>query len=156
PIDDVLAGVLREALAGAGPFAALDPAAREALAARATRCTFAAGDVIVRAGGVARAMYVLLVGRVQVYVEDEAGRARVPAKLGPGAFFGEQALLPGREGRRNASVRAHSLVVLARIDRATLGELLQRAGGLAERLAAVGDAQLARRLAEETALRLDL
>jgi ferredoxin-NADP reductase/cytochrome P450/CRP-like cAMP-binding protein len=112
--------------------------------------------VIVRAGGVARAMYVLLVGHVQVYVEDEAGRARVLAKLGPGAYFGEQALLPGRDGRRNASARAHSLVVLARIDRAALGDLLQQTGGLTERLAAVGDAQLARRLAEETALRLDL
>lgn len=156
PIDDVLAEVLREALAAAGPFAALDRAAREALAARATRCTFAAGDVIARAGAVARAMYVLLVGHVQVYVEDEAGRPRVLAKLGPGAFFGEQALLPGRDGRRNASVRAHSLVVLARIDRAALGDLLRLAGGLTERLAAVGDAQLARRLAEETALRLDL
>src|SRR5262249_37705155 len=72
PIDDVLAGVLREALAAASPFAELDPAVREALAARATRCSFAAGDVVVRAGGVARAMYVLLVGHVQVYVEDEA------------------------------------------------------------------------------------
>jgi CRP-like cAMP-binding protein/bacterioferritin-associated ferredoxin len=155
-LDQDLSAFLRKALTVAGPFAALSPEARETLVSRARRVVFDAGDLIARAGEPARAMYVVLAGSVQVYSEDASGRAIVHAKLERGRFFGEQALLPGRGGRRNASVRAHSPTMLARIDRATVLEVVEASSELARRLNALGDEQLAQRLAEESGLVLEL
>src|ERR1700679_3286631 len=106
-LDEVRAAALRDALATSGPFAVLAADARAELADRATRCDYEPGEEIVRVGEAGDAMYVVLAGATQVYLEDEGGRTRVLARLEPGAFFGEQALLPGRDGRRNANVRAH-------------------------------------------------
>lgn len=51
-------------------------------------------------------MYIILEGAVDVRIKAVGGREITIATLKAGEFFGEQALLPGATGKRNASVRA--------------------------------------------------
>jgi methyl-accepting chemotaxis protein len=53
-----------------------------------------AGEVIFRAGDHGDEMFVVLVGSVEIYVEQEGRRISV-GKLGPGDFLGEMSLLEG-------------------------------------------------------------
>ncbi len=62
-------------------------------------------------------MYVILDGVVDVRIRAVGGREITIATLKKGEFFGEQALLPGSSGRRNATVRAEQACRLFRIAR---------------------------------------
>lgn len=62
-------------------------------------------------------MYVILDGAVDVRIRAVGGREITIATLKSGEFFGEQALLPGASGRRNATVRALQKSRLFRISR---------------------------------------
>jgi CRP-like cAMP-binding protein len=61
---------------------------------------------IVEENAVADCMYIILEGSVDVRITAVGGREITIATLKSGEFFGEQALLPGSSGRRNATVRA--------------------------------------------------
>ncbi|MGQ0657309.1 MAG: cyclic nucleotide-binding domain-containing protein [Chromatiales bacterium] len=70
---------------------------------------------IIREGEAADCMYVILDGMVDVRIRAVAGREITIATLKAGEYFGEQALLPGASGRRNASVRSLQRAKLYRI-----------------------------------------
>jgi CRP-like cAMP-binding protein len=70
---------------------------------------------IIREDEVADCMYVILEGAVDVRIRAVAGREITIATLKAGDFFGEQALLPGASGKRNASVRSLQKAKLFRI-----------------------------------------
>lgn len=72
---------------------------------------------IVEENGIADCMYVILEGTVDVRIKAVGGREITIATLKMGEFFGEQALLPGSSGRRNATVRALQQSRLFRITR---------------------------------------
>jgi CRP-like cAMP-binding protein len=66
---------------------------RRRLAARATRRSYRAGDVIVRQGDTSISLYILLAGRVAVERESQSGgRVRV-AELAAQGFFGAMELI---------------------------------------------------------------
>ncbi|MGE0373459.1 MAG: cyclic nucleotide-binding domain-containing protein [Gammaproteobacteria bacterium] len=75
------------------------------------------GALIVEEHDVADCMYVVLEGAVDVRITTVGGREITIATLKNGEFFGEQALLPGASGRRNATVRALRATRLFRITR---------------------------------------
>lgn len=77
--------------------------------------TFAPLQTIIREGEHADCMYVILEGAVDVRITAVDGREVAIATLKEGDFFGEQALLPGANGRRNATVRALRPTRLLRI-----------------------------------------
>ena len=73
------------------------------LVARADIVDLAAGDVLIREGDLADALYVVLDGELEV--TKQSGNSQIPlAQVGPGSLQGEIAALEG--GRRLASVRA--------------------------------------------------
>jgi CRP-like cAMP-binding protein len=72
---------------------------------------------IVEEDEVGDCMYVVLDGVVEVRIRAVGGREITIATLKAGEFFGEQALLPGASGRRNATVRALRESRLFRISR---------------------------------------
>ena len=78
------------------------------------------GDIIIRKGDPGDCMYIILMGTVEVLLTGR-GRAGLRmikvATLRCGDYFGEQALLPGGYGRRNATVRAEEPCELLRIQK---------------------------------------
>ena len=91
-------------------FAQLPEAVLERLAAGATPIAAEAGQVVVSRGEAGHHFYVIAVGRAEVELDDGATR-----ELGPGAFFGEIALL--RDVPRTATVRAVEALQLYAVER---------------------------------------
>lgn len=63
-------------------------------------------ETIIEEDEIGDCMYIILEGAVDVRIKAVGGREITIATLKAGEFFGEQALLPGATGKRNASVRA--------------------------------------------------
>ena len=74
-----------------------------------SRAHFDAGDTVFREGGLARNLYVVLEGHIQIFSHENGVETEV-AELGPGDFFGERSLLRG--SRHSASARASTAVEL--------------------------------------------
>jgi CRP/FNR family cyclic AMP-dependent transcriptional regulator len=84
-------------------FAGLTKAELQLLADRAKTKRYRKNTVLIEKGDESSAFYVLLEGRVRVYVADENGKELVlRIYTEPGSHFGELAVLGGR--RRTASV----------------------------------------------------
>jgi CRP/FNR family cyclic AMP-dependent transcriptional regulator len=74
-----------------------------------------AGQVIFHRGDPGDGLYGVMTGRVMVTIESVAGKQLILNTFGPGAFFGEIALLDGGGRTANAVAReASTLVFLAR------------------------------------------
>jgi CRP/FNR family cyclic AMP-dependent transcriptional regulator len=84
-------------------LAGLDAKTLSRLATHGTRRTYAPGELIVRQGDPASALYVILRGRVMVE-QDVDDHCEDLLQLGPSEFFGEVALIENTV--RTASVRA--------------------------------------------------
>jgi CRP-like cAMP-binding protein len=98
------------------------------LAAPGTRTvSFAPMQDIVREGEYADALYVILEGMVEVRIAGVDGREVAIASLRAGEFFGEQGLMSGDAGRRNATVRAVSPTLVLRLERKSVSEALAEA-----------------------------
>ena len=79
---------------------------------------FDAKQVIVRESEIATCMFVIVEGNAEVFLRLEGGdRQLTVATLHTGDFFGEQAILPGGPGVRNASVRSLHPSKMIRIDK---------------------------------------
>jgi CRP/FNR family cyclic AMP-dependent transcriptional regulator len=94
-------------------FATLSGQELARLADRATVRTFPKNTIVMTEGERSDSLYVILSGRVKVYVSDEHGKDLVLNVQGPGEYFGELAL---DEGPRTASVmtlEASKLAVIA-------------------------------------------
>jgi ferredoxin-NADP reductase/CRP-like cAMP-binding protein len=110
--DDALA-----ILGGVPPFDQLPADALQRLACIVTEAKALPGQAIVREGDAGDRMYFVAGGSAQVIGRSFDGSEVVLARLEPGAYFGEQALLPGGSARRSATVRALThcrLLVLTR------------------------------------------
>jgi CRP/FNR family transcriptional regulator, cyclic AMP receptor protein len=91
-----------ETVTGSHLFKSLDDEGRARLLQSAASVYFDAGQIVVREGDPGEALYLIRKGRVQVYTS--LGEETVElAILGPGACFGEVALLSRRP--RTATVR---------------------------------------------------
>ena len=97
----------------------LDADQRREISKHAVQRRFPAKAVILHEGDKSDSLFIILEGRVKVYVSGEAGREVLLAEMGPGEYFGEVAL---DEGPRSASVMSLepcllSVIPLAEIDR---------------------------------------
>jgi CRP/FNR family transcriptional regulator, cyclic AMP receptor protein len=98
-------------------FAGLDDAERSALEACLHVRTYPERVTIINEGDLSQSLYLILEGRVKVFVSDEDGREVVLCTQGSGEYFGEVALVD--DAPRSASVitLAHTrLAILARED----------------------------------------
>ncbi|MEO6774582.1 MAG: cyclic nucleotide-binding domain-containing protein [Kofleriaceae bacterium] len=130
PAPRMLGQVAAEALAATPLFSGLSQEALESLVAELQLIQLSDGEVLFYEGDPGDALYVIVEGEVAVLAE---GPPRVEmARLGPGAFIGEVALMTDQP--RSATVAAVAPAELLRIDRATLKRVLAAHG---EVLAAV-------------------
>jgi CRP/FNR family cyclic AMP-dependent transcriptional regulator len=86
------------------------------LAARGVERTWPKGAVVVTEGDHTDGLYVILAGRVKVYVADPDGRELVLGEMGGGEYFGEM-VLDG--GPRSASIQTLEKTRFAVVDRAS-------------------------------------
>lgn len=95
----------------------------------ASKMKFAPGEIIFKKGEQGEFVYTIINGEVEVLEEDSNGGIQVVARLGPGQYFGEMALLSDEP--RLATVRALSPVyamTLARGDFKSLHDNLPELG----------------------------
>lgn len=79
--------------------------------------TYRKNTVIIEKGDETNSLYVLVTGKVKVFVDDEDGKELVLNTLGPGAYFGELALLG--DIHRTASVMTQEnskFLVISQVD----------------------------------------
>jgi NTE family protein len=126
-------------LDGVEIFCDLDPAERAKLAAELDTRHLRRGEVLVRQGETADALYVVVTGRFAVTIE---GRSQMVAEVGPGQPIGEIAFLAG--GPRTATVTALRDSVVLRLGRSEFEALSAKSPAILLTLTVA----LARRLAE--------
>jgi len=110
-------------------FAGLGPELLEKLESRFVTKRYRRNTVIIQEGDASNAVFVVVSGRLKVFVSDEQGREVVVNELGPGACFGELAMLTHEP--RSASVMTLGDSELRSINEKTFYELLQGEPSLA-------------------------
>jgi CRP-like cAMP-binding protein len=124
PEPRLVAAAAAEALAATPLFAGLSQEALGALVEELQLVTLAADEVLFYEGDPGDALYVIVEGEVSVSAE---GPPRVEmARMGPGSFIGEVALMTDQP--RSATVAATVDAELLRIDRTTLSRVLAEHG----------------------------
>jgi CRP-like cAMP-binding protein len=121
------------------------------------------GELLFRKGDPGRSMYLILEGRIQIYMESSDGQAAVLRVLESGQFLGEMALLDG--GARSANALTLTPCEVFVLERAsflnlitTYPELLTRLlSGLTERLRRIDERYLGQMagVAQEVSAPLD-
>lgn len=109
----------------------LDDATHRALAAAATVRLYAPGEIIVSQGDSSTELFIIDRGEVSVELTRTHGAVPV-AKLGPGKFFGEMALMTGET--RKATVRAATDCELLVVDHGAFHETLSSSPGVVEKV----------------------
>src|SRR3569623_611667 len=124
PAPRVLGVHAAKALAATPLFSGLSQEALESLVSELQLIQLTDGEVLFHEGDPGDALYVIVEGEVAVQAE---GPPRVEmARLGPGSFIGEVALMTDQP--RSATVTAPNGAELLRIDRATLKRVLAAHG----------------------------
>src|SRR5499427_6952305 len=123
-------------------FSDLETDQLRALAEVAQVVQFPASALIFREGEAGDCAYIVVRGSVQVFAIDRNGDEIVLAQLKELDHVGEQSLLPGRSGRRNASLRACEDSTLLRIPKAEFQQVLTQRHTLKELLSQTGQQQV--------------
>ena len=119
-------------------FSDLEAGEMRALAEVAQLVRFPPAALIFREGEHGDCAYVVVRGTVQVFATDRNGDEIVLAELKELDHVGEQSLLHGGSGRRNASLRACEDTTLLRIPKAAFQTVLSQRRGLHGRLSQKG------------------
>ncbi len=102
------------ALSGVDIFKQLTPSELRMLAGRLHFAPFAQGELVMKQGGAANWLYIMISGSAIEEVSDPAGKEHLVTRLQPGDVFGEMSLLTGAP--RSATVVAEDDVRCYRLD----------------------------------------
>src|SRR5262252_962332 len=133
-------------------FSGLEAGELRALAEIAHVVHFPSSALIFREGEAGDCAYVVVRGSVQVFAIDRNGDEVVLAQLKELDHFGEQSLLPGRSGRRNASLRAREDTTLLRIPKAEFQKVITQRTTLKDLLSHEGQQQVRANMIRTTRL----
>lgn len=139
-----------------GLFDGVDEALIEQVLARAHPVAVPAGALVVREGDRAEDLFIVLDGELEVSCRSDDGADLHLDVIGPGAHFGEQALMAGAPLTRNASVRAKGPAAVLRLGAAQLHALMEQDSSLRRRLERLRRRYLDNRIARRTALLREL
>ncbi len=130
----LVSGPIIDSLATIPFFAGLDRAALERVAAGMRSRRFRRGEVIFHLGDPGDALFVLVAGDVKISLPSETGDEAILATLGPGAVFGELALLDGAP--RSATATSMSVTEAVVLPRDRFRELIATEAGVRDALLA--------------------
>ena len=99
------------------------------------------GEFIIKENQAGDYLYVVLDGTVEIFLLDSNGKVVILAQHKRGNYFGEQALLPDSDGKRNAFVRMDQNGRLLKVPKQNFRLLLDRDSKLAETLSKIGKLQ---------------
>lgn len=99
------------------------------------------GEFVIKENQSGEHLYVVLDGSVEIFLLDSEGKVVILAEHKRGNYFGEQALLPGSDGKRNAYVRMDQKGRLLKVPKKYFRLLLDRDSKLAETLSKIGKLQ---------------
>lgn len=99
-----------------GPFSHLDEDRLRELAPHGAPRTFAKNAVVLNEGDETSSLYVILSGRVKVYMSGEDGRELVVATLKAGEYFGELVLDGGPRAASIATLEPSRFFILPHAD----------------------------------------
>lgn len=105
-------------------FAGLSEADRDAINKLAVTRSYAKNTLVMCEGDRSDSLYILLSGKVKVFLSDEEGKEVTLNTQGPGEYFGELAMLD--EAPRSASVITVEDTKLAVISKAAFDECLEK------------------------------
>lgn len=137
---------VRIMLGGLRLFQSLKPAELDNYRNWTDILTVGPGEFVLKENDTADSLFVILDGHVEVFMLDDDGKIQILSKLAPGEYFGEQALMPGSSGKRNAYARTDNQTRLIKVPKAYFKLLLKRDSILAIELLKKGQAQLKERL----------
>ena len=123
-----------ESLATIPFFSGLDAAALERVAVGMRSRRFRRGEVIFHLGDPGDALFVIVTGDVKISLPSETGDEAILATLGPGAVFGELALLDGAPRSATATALGPTETVVLPRDR--FRELIATEAGVRDALLA--------------------
>jgi len=103
--------------------------------------TVGPGDFVLKESEEGDFLYVVLEGTVQIFTMDDHAKITILAEHTSGTYFGEQALLPGGSGKRNAYVRSNDKVRLIQVPKEYFRLVIKRDSVLFEALKKIGEAQ---------------
>jgi CRP/FNR family transcriptional regulator, cyclic AMP receptor protein len=103
-------------LKGIPLFEGLPEAELRALAARTVTRSYARQAIIVNEGDESDSLYLILSGRVKVYLADEHGKELILAIKGPGQYFGEMVLDDQPRSASVITLEPAQFAVLSRAD----------------------------------------
>jgi CRP-like cAMP-binding protein len=115
-------------------------------AERLGQLTAPAGATILRQGASARNFFIIVAGEVEV-IRTSRGTERIVARLGPGQFFGEIAIL--RDMARTATVRAITDATLLTMERDKFRSLVEHSLGMTRDFDTIIEARLSALLDDE-------
>jgi len=104
-------------------FRDIDPAKLKLLAFTSDRLSYEKGDVLFKQNEISDSTYVIVEGKVEVWLEGGRDRIKV-AEVGAGAMVGEMGVLCDQP--RSATIEAASHVVALKIGREVFFELLRQ------------------------------
>lgn len=104
-------------------FSGLQDESLRAISDHAVIKTFPKNTIVIQEGEQADSVYVILSGKVKVYLSDESGKEIDLAIQGPGEYFGEMVL---DEGPRSASVMTLEPSTFSTIGKSVLKDFLAR------------------------------
>jgi len=119
---------IKEALGRVAMFQPLGESDLDTLAGVARQITAERGELIVSQGSAGEGLYIVARGQIRVYLSDETGKEIILGLEGPGAIFGEIAVLDGEP--RSASVAAMERTELLMIEGREFRQLLEVHTGL--------------------------
>jgi CRP/FNR family transcriptional regulator, cyclic AMP receptor protein len=99
------------------------------------------GDFVLKESEEGDYLYVVLDGTVEIFTLDDDGKITILAEHSRGTYFGEQALLPGGTGKRNAYVRSNDEVRLIQVPKEYFRLVIKRDSVLFEALKKIGAEQ---------------
>lgn len=126
--DEGWAKRLSDAIAAIPFFSLAEKRERKKLADTASLHVINAGDIIIREGDPGRSIYIVLDGRVRVFIRDHRGEDLELAVLGVGEFFGEMSFLSGNP--RSSYVAAIENCLLIELSFSSMRNMVRQVPGV--------------------------